>query len=340
MQFPQLYQETKRGTFFSIPVSGWWLLLSVVHSLIAYFSVYVAFSNDVDQIVFGSAVHIVVVLIVQVQILAHARYFTKLLWFCIFWSLVTHLCSIWFFSSFSFYIFDDLEYELVFDPILSSPELWSASLVACAAVLVMSLTAQHLRSVLCPRPFHVCPEIQRGHFSKSKRYPTRMSTRRYSFDRGGGGGGGGGGSLSDGGGATAAERSKTLRSKSKVLPTKSSVGLAKSTDFLKRYMFGLFLEYEDLPPLKEEEGNGRPASPTITGGENTEMKKMKKMKKKKKKKKDSDTGRLSPRMLMQLLQHRAPNQMNSSLPRVASRLNEKDAVSFIVELDDAEQVKV
>jgi hypothetical protein len=145
-----------------------------------------------------------------------------------------------------------------------------------------------------------------------------------SAEAGVGGGGGGGGSnksLSMGGvgGATAAERSKNLRSKSKVLPTKSSVGLAKSTDFLKRYMFGLFFEYEDLPPLDEE---GRPASSE--------------KKKKKKKKKNSENGRMSPRMLVQLLQHRAPNQMDSPLPRVASRLNEGDAVSWIVELGNAE----
>ena len=50
LQFPQLYQETKKGVFFSVPISGWWLLLSVVHSLLSFFLPYIAYENQVRAV--------------------------------------------------------------------------------------------------------------------------------------------------------------------------------------------------------------------------------------------------------------------------------------------------
>ena len=45
------------------------------------------------------------------------------------------------------------------DGVLSSVEMWMCVLLASISVVVVSLTYQHLRSVCCPRPFHICPEI-------------------------------------------------------------------------------------------------------------------------------------------------------------------------------------
>ena len=49
MQFPQLYSETKRGLFFSVPISGWWLVLSFIHAVVSYIIPYIAYSMEVDQ---------------------------------------------------------------------------------------------------------------------------------------------------------------------------------------------------------------------------------------------------------------------------------------------------
>ena len=49
MQFPELYSETKHGLFFSVPISGWWLVLSFIHAVVSYFIPYITYSMGVDQ---------------------------------------------------------------------------------------------------------------------------------------------------------------------------------------------------------------------------------------------------------------------------------------------------
>ena len=55
-------QETSKGIFFSTSISGWWLLLSLIHASISYYVCYYSYTNSVDQIIFGSCVQFIVVI--------------------------------------------------------------------------------------------------------------------------------------------------------------------------------------------------------------------------------------------------------------------------------------
>ena len=70
------------------------------------------------KVIFGSAVQFLVVLMVNVQLLMHARYITTLLVGAVVFSLLVHVTFIWGLSEFSYYFIDDLEYEHVFMNIL------------------------------------------------------------------------------------------------------------------------------------------------------------------------------------------------------------------------------
>ena len=178
MKFPQLYQEAKRGVYFSIAVSGWWLLLSLMHACVAFYIPYITYETDVDQIVFGSAVQMVVVFMANVQLLAHTKYFTYLVIGSILFSIVSHLSMTFMMSTFGAYFLEDKEYDNVFNAILGSTEMWGCVIVCSIGTIVVSFTAQHCRSTFCPRPYHICTEIERGSFSKSHLYPTRNSLSR------------------------------------------------------------------------------------------------------------------------------------------------------------------
>ena len=149
---------------------------------------------------------------VNVQLLVHARYITTLLVGAIVFSLLVHVTFIWGLSEFSYYFIDDLEYEHVFMAILGSAEMWLAMVLGSGVVVVISLVYQHLRTVCCPRPFHICPELERGHFVPSLRYPTRASLRVEAGVAAMSGAGSGAGG-------------PTLLSSVKIKPTKSSIAL-------------------------------------------------------------------------------------------------------------------
>jgi hypothetical protein len=162
------------------------------------------------KVIFGSAVQFLVVLMVNVQLLMHARYITTLLVGAVVFSLLVHVTFIWGLSEFSYYFIDDLEYEHVFMNILGSVEMWLAMVLGSGVVVVISLVYQHLRTVCCPRPFHICPELERGHFVPSLRYPTRAALRVEAGVAAMSGAGAGG---------------PTLLSSVKIKPTKSSIAL-------------------------------------------------------------------------------------------------------------------
>ena len=168
-------------------------------------------------------------------------------------------------------------------PVLSSVEMWMCVLLASISVVVVSLTYQHLRSVCCPRPFHICPEIERGSFVPSSQYPTRASLRVDA-------GAAAIALLSSSGGAGS---NQEYTSKVKIKPTKSSLSLATSSTFLKRYLIGLYLEYQEL----DNSSNSR--------------------------------GGLQPTVVQQLLQHRATSQVDVDLPPIAMALTEQDVLAFL-----------
>jgi phospholipid-translocating P-type ATPase (flippase) len=114
MQYPQLYQETSKGIFFSTSISGWWLLLSLIHASISYYVCYYSYTNSVDQIIFGSCVQFIVVIMCNIQLLVHSRYISKILILSIALSLLLHVSFIWLISEFSYYFIEDLEYEHAF----------------------------------------------------------------------------------------------------------------------------------------------------------------------------------------------------------------------------------
>jgi hypothetical protein len=315
MQFPQLYNEAKNGVYFSIAISGWWLLLSVLHSSTAYFIAYIAYDSHVDGVMFGFAVQMLVVFMCNLQLLLHARYLTNILFGSVLLSFIFHLSVTFILSFFSIYIFEDLEYDNVFNELLGSIEMWAGVLLGCAITVVISLTAQYSRSILCPRPFHICTEIERGHFQPSKQYPTRASLRisagaavasssssSSSFT-----------TTDQNKSGTPAERCQELRSNVKVLPTKSSKSLSNDSSFLKRYMLGLFLDYQDVNIANKDENQNEKKGKVL-----------------------DRNVRISPHALIQLLQHRALNQLDRPLPLVTNRLKESDMIDLIVALGDAD----
>ena len=99
------------------------------------------------------------------------------------------------------------------------------TILVIGIVIIISLTYQHIRSICSPKPFHICTEIERGHFSKSKMYPTRASLK------------------AEAGTSNTTNSSIRIKSNVKIKPTKSSISLTTNSTFLKIYLTGLFGEY-------------------------------------------------------------------------------------------------
>ena len=166
MSYPSMYQEGIKGIFFSKTTCVWWILESIVHSLVCYSvcaSTYTVsqLENGMDTNIwhFGSLIHLMIVLTANMRIAIMTRDFTWIV------ALTHFLCTVgWVLL---FWIFCAEFWEVpsmyaIFTTMFRMPNTYLTIVLCLSTNVLISFLPFAYTIVMKPLPSTICTEIEHG----------------------------------------------------------------------------------------------------------------------------------------------------------------------------------